>query len=68
MPHDAAFHLGLHGLPKYPFGGGGGWSGPQRVNGEDIFFLSSPHIYGSIIGQINKKNIHKIVYSFLSIS
>ena len=25
MPHYAAFHLGLHCLPKYPF------TGPQRV-------------------------------------
>ena len=27
MPHHAAFHLGLHCLPKYPFMG----SGPKRV-------------------------------------
>ena len=29
MPHHAAFHLGLHCLPKYPFMG----SGPKSVKG-----------------------------------
>ena len=32
MPHDAAFHMGLHCLPKYLFG-------PQRVKYDGSLFV-----------------------------
>ena len=35
MPHDAAFHLGLHGLLKYPFIGIQSENGLEDLNTPD---------------------------------